>query len=228
MKQRLVVIAVVALWMLAGCGGQETGQAPPKSEVGTDDTKKQAEQKASPFEGEHTNLADGDTATWNAGMAITVSDIHVAANETRRLAEENAERGSEGAKKSPSLNDPEELISFSYTITNEGQTPLNLSGQLPCDVLDANGVELKSGGLTAEQTPRLNPDYRPNNELLRQPLEQGQTRSGIESVEVPDSGAAELICVYPSQRGGEVNVGNIPEEGRATWVLDPATLPRRG
>ena len=207
-------------------------QTPPESEEekATDETKKEtakADVKASPFEGEHTDLADGDTATWNAGMAITISDIHIAANETRRLAEENVAK-SRGGEKSPGLDGPEELLQYSYTITNEGEVPLNFNGQLPCSALDANGIELKVGrGLTAEQTPRLNPDAKQNNEILKQPLEQGQTRSGIVAIPLPDAGTAELICVHPPQRGGPVNVGGIPEQGRATWPLDPANLSRR-
>jgi len=231
----------LATVLLAGCGGQETPveqaeeeagaeevvQAPPRdeAEARADEAKKKAAEagaKASPFEGEHTDLESGDTATWNDGLGITISDIHTAPNETRRKAEENVAKG-KGGEKSPSLKGPEELIAFTYTVTNDGERPINFNGEIPCAGLDANGLELKGGGRTAEQE-----GDKPYGEILKQPLEPGQTRSGTISIEKPDTDAAEYVCVHPPQQGGQVNVGQIPEQGRAVWTLDPAGLPRRG
>lgn len=216
------ILAVV----LAGCGGGEQGAQEKNEDLVADGAKKKAAEggdKATPFEGEHTDLGDGDTATWNTGMTITVSDIRIEPNESRRLAEENVAQG-RGGEKSPALEGPEELIAFSWTITNEGQTPINFSGQLPCTALDANGIELSQvQGLVADQIPNVG--SKRTDEILRQPLEQGQTRSGIASISTPGAGVAEWICVHPPQQGGRVNVGGIPEQGRATWILDPATLP---
>jgi hypothetical protein len=223
---KLFGVVVVAMVLLGGCGGGQGAQE-NNEDAEADGAKKKAPETgppATPFEGEHTDLGDGDTATWNAGMAITVSDIHIATNENRRLAEENVAMG-RGGEKSPALRGPEELIAFSWTITNEGETPINFSGRLPCTGLDVNGVELSGQGLTAEQMPNTGP--KRTEEILKQPLEQGQTRSGIASMAVPDAGIAEWVCVQPPQQGGPVNVGVVPEQGKATWTLDPATLPRR-
>lgn len=262
MSQRVKLILAVltlATVLLTGCGGQETPveqaeeeagveevveeetaapyQAPPRDaeEAASDEAKRKAAEagaKATPFEGEHENLEDGDTATWNSGLTITISEIYTAPNETRRKAEENQAREEAKAKekgvqpkgKSPALDDPEQLIGLTYTVTNEGEAPINFNGELPCTGLDSNGIELRGGGLTAEQSGGA---YKPYGEILKQPLEQGQTRSGVLSIPTPDSGVAEFVCVHPPQQGGRVNVGQIPEQGRANWILDPAILPRR-
>ncbi len=219
---RFYAVVLLVAVLVAGCAGGQ-GAAPRSEE---EDKKKAAPAKATPFEGEHTDLGDGDMATWNTGMTITISDIRVEPNESRRKAEENVVTG-KGGEKSPALNGPEELVAFSWTVTNHGESPLNFGGQLPCTVLDANGLEMpQTPGLVAEQIPNIGP--KRTDEILRQPLEQGQTRSGLTSAALPSTEEAELVCVHPPQQGGRVNVGAMPEQGRATWNLDPAALPRRG
>ncbi len=231
-----IVFTLVALagLLLAACAVQQEQQKEEAAEeAGVEEKgpKGQPKEKAqgeSPFAGEHENLQSGDTAEWNEGMKITVEDTHIATNESRRLAEENVEkgRGGEGAKKSPALKGPERLIAFSWTITNDGQIPINFGGQLPCTALDQNGIELPRGeGSTAEEM--ANPKASNANNILEQPLEPGQTRTGVVSIPVPDTGVAEFICVHPPQRGGRPNIAQIPEAGRATWILDPAELEVR-
>ena len=100
----VVVLVGLATATLAGCGGEEASQrsSPPtppeesEKEGAADKTKG----KASPFVGEHTDLGDGDTAMWNAGMTVTISDIRIEPNESRRQAEENVAKG-RGAKNHP-------------------------------------------------------------------------------------------------------------------------------
>ena len=83
----VVLVAALATATLAGCGGEEASQqsspptppAEPEKEGAAEKTKG----KASPFVGEHTDLGDGDTATWNAGMTVTISDIRIEPNESR-------------------------------------------------------------------------------------------------------------------------------------------------
>jgi len=210
---------------VGGETAQQSSPPPPPEESEKEGAAEKTKGKASPFVGEHTDLGDGDTATWNAGMTITISDIRIEANESRRQAEENLAKG-RGGEKSPALKGPAELIAFRWTVANQGEAPLNFGGQLPCTALDANGVELQhTPGLIAEQIPNVG--TKRTDEILRQPLEPGQTRSGLTSVELPTTETAQLVCVHPPQQGGRVNVGAIPEQGRATWNLDPATLPRR-
>ncbi len=230
-RVKFLLAVLLATALLGGCGGQETPAEQAEEEAGVEEVAKEEPkgqtQPQSAFAGEHENLQPGDTAELNAGMRITIEDVHIALNETRRMAEENVEkgRGGEGARKSPSLKGPERLIAFSWTTMNEGQIPINFRGVLPCKGLDQNGIELSMGaGSTAEQSG--NPKVRAN-ELLEQPLEPGQTRSGLASMEIPDTGVAEFVCVHPPQQGGEPNIAQIPEAGRATWVLDPAELEFR-
>jgi major membrane immunogen (membrane-anchored lipoprotein) len=166
--------------LLVGCGGQDTPveqaeeeagveevqQAPPRdeAEAKSDEAKKKAAEqgaKATPFKGEHENLQPGDTAEWNAGMQITISDVYTAPNAIRRNAEERKAKADAAAKAGkgepkggpePALQGPERLIGLTYTITNEGEMPVNFNGELPCTALDSNGLEFRGGGaLTAEQ-----------------------------------------------------------------------------
>jgi len=101
---------------------------------------------------------------------------------------------------------------------------INFNNELPCTALDANGVQLsRSAGSTAEQMDDPGASLR----ALQQPLEQGQVRSGITSIPIPEDGPAEFVCAYPPQQGGAPKIAQIPEPGRATWILDPAELEVR-
>ncbi len=171
---------------------------------------------------------------WNAGMTITVDDAYIAPNERRRAAEERqasreakvkeGRKVREDTKAERALEEPEQLIGLSWTITNEGEVPINFNNELPCTALDANGVQLsRSAGSTAEQLDDPSASLR----ALQQPLEQGQVRSGVTSIPIPENGPAEFVCAYPPQQGGAPNIAQIPEAGRATWILDPAELEVR-
>jgi hypothetical protein len=236
--------AVIAAFYWAGCGVEEeqpSEEAAEEAGVEEKAPKQQPKEKAqgeSAFVGEHENLKPGDAAEWNAGMTITVEDAYIAPNERRRAAEERQAsreaKAKEGrkvgedtkGKTEPGLDEPEQLIGLSWTIANDGQIPINFNGALPCTALDANGISLRrSEGQTPEQMAR--PSGENTSNTLRQPLEPGQTRTGLESIPIPDAGVAEFICVHPPQQGGEPKIEQIPETGRATWILDPAELEVR-
>jgi hypothetical protein len=251
-----IVFTLVALagLLLAACAvQQEQPKEEAAEEAGVEEKapKEQPKEKAqgeSAFVGEHENLKPGDTAEWNAGMTITVEDAYIAPNERRRAAEERQAsreaKAKEGrkvredpkGKTEPALDEPEQLIGLSWTLANEGEVPINFNNALPCTALDANGVQLsRSAGSTAEQMDDPGASLR----ALQQPLEQGQVRSGITSIPIrgvsslrrsalaPENGPAEFVCAYPPQQGGAPNIAQIPEAGRATWILDPAELEVR-
>jgi hypothetical protein len=132
-------------------------------------------QSASPFEGEHEDLQSGATATWSSGLAMTVSDVHISPNarleEAITKAEENKANAEERKAKSkdpskgpdpekikagPAEDEPEELIAFHWHVENNGAEPVSFGGDLPCEVLDENGLVAphgKSGSRAERQEP---------------------------------------------------------------------------
>ncbi len=225
-------VAALLILPVAGCAGE---REQPAEEAAPKEQPKEKAQGQSAFAGEHQNLEPGETAEWNAGMKITIEDAYIAPNERRRQAEERAAKleakAKEGkavpeGKKEPALEEPERLIGFSWTITNDGQMTINFRGVLPCTALNENGIELsRARGSTAEQMAR--PPGENTLNILQQPLEPGQTRSGLESIPLPDTGVAELVCVHPPQQGGDPGIAQMPETAKATWILDPAELEQR-
>jgi len=216
--------------LAAGCGGGDSqeNQASEKEDLAEKKKAQRAEEKttASPFEGEHEDLQSGDTAIWRQGPELTISDIHVAPNLSRQQAEEDRKKqeaqGKEAKNKSPAEQYPPELVVFSWTVTNNGQTPIMFNGELPCEGLDSNGVMLPSGGIAAEQSESAR--ARP----LAQPLESGQTREGVGSRGTPpNSTTFEIVCAHPPQQGGKPNIAQIPDQGKASWVADVSELEFR-
>ena len=137
---------VLALWLSAACGGGSSQEEQASEEENAKQEKaKKGEEKTtpSPFEGEHENLQSGDTSVWREGLELTISDVHLAPNQSRASAQKSREsqekRGKE-AKKSPAEEGPLQLVVFSWTVANNGQIPVNFGGSLPCEGLDPNGA----------------------------------------------------------------------------------------
>ncbi len=145
----------LALWLTAACGGSSQKEQAPEKESAEQENAQKGEEKTTsgPFEGEHENLQSGDTAVWREGLELTISEIHLAPNQSHQSAQKSREsqekRGKE-AKKSPAEEGPEQLGVFSLTVTNNEQIPVRLNGSLPCEALNPNGVSVPP----AEASPR--------------------------------------------------------------------------
>lgn len=94
---------------------------------------------------------------------------------------------------------------------------------MPCEALDPNGVSVPhSSGIAEEQSETA--QIRP----LEQPLEPGQTRTGVYSYAPPTEGTTfEIVCAHPPQQGGRPNIAQPPDQGKASWSIDIAELEFR-
>jgi hypothetical protein len=211
------------------CTSCSSSEEPSSGPLGDSEQEKAREAKKatlSPFEGEHENLRSGDTAVWREGLELTISDVHIVPNQSRRAAEETRKKQkAQGikAKKSLAEQGPLELVVFDWTVTNNGRIPVRFYGSLPCEALGPNGVRLPPTGAIAEEQSET-VKARP----LDQPLEPGQTREGVESLAPPtESTTFEIVCAHPPEQGGKPSIAQIPAQSKASWIIDVSNLEFR-
>lgn len=231
MKHRFAVVVVAALWMLAGCGGQETVQTPPQSEeeATVDEIKeKVAEQKKTGADQSAlTGLAVGEPAEFPNGITTTVEKVRsierpdvpeVTIGPTGR---EEKNRTKE-ALLANQMEENERLVvlEISSANTNSSEEPMKKNDGSPLfefnqtqfSAQDEQGYTLSK---MATQLPEsmVSPDY---------PLSgwQGELRPGQErraTIVFVASADAEFLLLYSPM--------SVPGGGgfRAEWVLGPVS-----
>jgi hypothetical protein len=200
---RAVLLAAVALTSSAlsvtGCAG-----------VGEDEPAEKTEPQKAPrrdnvFEGAHENLEMGDTALWQRGFRLRLSDA--------RLGTSTA-----------SAREGNPALVVQMEAWHEGQSPILLAHRV-CDAVAQNGTVLETTS-TAEtqEVPPTPPDST---------LEPGQERSAPLAFELPStsgSGVVTLRCslAYATTGQGLGGSGKQPPPGAlATWTVDTSNLSRR-
>lgn len=230
MKQWLAVVAVLALWMLAGCGGQETVQAPPRSEEETaaDEIKKKAaeQKKAGADQSALTDLTVGDPAEFPNGITTTVDRVRsverpdvpeVTIGPTGR-EEKNRTKEAQIASQMEQ-NEQLVLLEIASSNTNSGEpmkkndgsalfefNPTQFSAQ------DSQGYTL-SKILTQLPESMVSPDYPLSG--WQGELRPGQERRGTMVFTAPAD--AEFLLLYSPM--------GVPGGGgfRAEWYLGPVS-----
>ncbi len=241
MKVKLVLILLLPVLFASGaCGGGAEDVEKAEEEAGVEEVVPEettTEPPESVFEGEHTDLSNGDTAVWSNGLELTISDVHVAPNEGKAIVQ-RAEATTPGWDKDPKgkskvENEPDELIVYRWHIENNGSDTIRFGGSFPCEFLDENGVALGPGGAPGGTTREQMEELKAKSpRLLEQPVEPGKEREAIGSVAPPTEGTTiEIVCVQPPRAGGgpgKTKVAEASEHFKASWLIDVSELERRG
>jgi len=221
-------VMVLAACAFVGCAGQQEEKEQDAKEEGELKENKQGEKTAQAQRFE--DLAVGETATFQNGLELTLTDAGVVTTPTTPPATDP--RGN------PKPNDPNrvlqnmmpggtELLAFRFTASHNGPagaTPAKIASALACHDKNGNTIppvaahnELRRAIRAEAGLPELPRQAAPLQQFSGQPLEVGQTRDAL------------LVCEMPLE-GGDVEAGvnvatPIGNEGPgAWWTVDPADL----
>ncbi len=199
---RAVLLAVAVLTssalLVTGCVGGGEEEPEEKTEP------QKAPRRDSVFEGAHENLEMGDTAFWQRGFRLRLSNAHLGTS-------------------TASAREGNPALVVQMDAWHEGQSPILLAHRI-CDAADQSGTVLETTSTAETQEVPPAPDST---------LEPGQERSAPLAFELPSTSGSAVVIIrcslaYATTGQGLGGSGKQPPKGAlATWTVDTSNLSRR-